>query len=107
MRRAMARLPAPHWAVLALRDLEEMSYEEIAVVLDLKVGTVKSRINRAWMEFRDAYGCGAAGERVEVGVEIDEVPEAPPWESSTARGSSTPRWTSTSRRWSRSSGREP
>jgi RNA polymerase sigma-70 factor (ECF subfamily) len=34
-------------AVLALRYLEEMSYEELAVTLEVSLGTVKSRIARA------------------------------------------------------------
>ena len=33
--------------VMVLCDIEEKSYEEISEVLDLPVGTVKSRINRA------------------------------------------------------------
>ena len=33
--------------VLTLRVVEELPYEQIADILDLKVGTVKSRIARA------------------------------------------------------------
>jgi len=33
--------------VVALRYLEELSYEEIALVLDCSPGTVASRLNRA------------------------------------------------------------
>ncbi|MDX2031717.1 MAG: sigma-70 family RNA polymerase sigma factor [Blastocatellia bacterium] len=45
--KAIATLPEKYRAALVLCDMEEKSYEEIAVVLDLPVGTVKSRINRA------------------------------------------------------------
>lgn len=44
---ALARLPAEHREILLLREIEEMSYEDIAAVLDLNLGTVKSRIGRA------------------------------------------------------------
>ena len=45
--RAIASLPEKYRAPLVLCDLEEKSYEEIAEVLGLPTGTVKSRINRA------------------------------------------------------------
>lgn len=44
---ALERLPAEQREILLLREIEEMSYDEIAQVLDLNIGTVKSRIARA------------------------------------------------------------
>ncbi|SPF42322.1 RNA polymerase, sigma-24 subunit, RpoE [Candidatus Sulfotelmatobacter kueseliae] len=39
-------LPEPYRTTLILRDLEDMSYEEIAEVLEISLGTVKSRLTR-------------------------------------------------------------
>ena len=47
LERALGRLPAEHREILLLREIEEMSYEDIAKVLDISLGTVKSRIARA------------------------------------------------------------
>src|SRR6516225_6554462 len=44
--RAMARLPEEHRQVLLLVGLEGMRYEEVATVLDVPVGTVRSRLSR-------------------------------------------------------------
>ncbi len=44
---ALSRLPAEHREILLLREIEEMSYDDIAAVLELNPGTVKSRIARA------------------------------------------------------------
>lgn len=44
--------------VLLLRDYEELSYEEVARIMDLSVGVVKSRIYRARQKFRRIYETG-------------------------------------------------
>jgi len=44
--RGLHEVPEPYQTALILRDLEEMSYEEIAEVLQISLGTVKSRITR-------------------------------------------------------------
>lgn len=53
VRRAMAELPEHHRLVLVLFDIQGHSYDEVAVLLELPVGTVKSRLNRARLALRD------------------------------------------------------
>ncbi len=48
----MEELPRRYRAVLVLRNVENMSYDKIAVALDCSVGTVKSRIARARDQLR-------------------------------------------------------
>jgi RNA polymerase sigma-70 factor (ECF subfamily) len=50
IRDGLAALPAPLREAVTLRDLQEFSYQEIAVRLRLPEGTVKSRINRGRLE---------------------------------------------------------
>ncbi len=45
-------LDEPSRSVIVLRDIQGYSYEEIAQMLHLRVGTVKSRINRARLQLR-------------------------------------------------------
>ena len=52
VRDLLARLSPPMRAALALRELDGLEYEEIAVVLNVPVGTVRSRLNAARAQFR-------------------------------------------------------
>jgi RNA polymerase sigma-70 factor (ECF subfamily) len=56
----LAKLPEPFRAAVVLRDIEELSYEEIAKVLHVPIGTVMSRIHRGSALLRAALG--GAGE---------------------------------------------
>ena len=50
LRKALNLLPPQLREAVVLRDLEELSYEEIGTILKVPEGTVKSRINRARIE---------------------------------------------------------
>jgi RNA polymerase sigma-70 factor (ECF subfamily) len=50
LRKAMAELPPTLRTAVMLRDIQELSYQEIADQLQLPEGTVKSRINRGRTE---------------------------------------------------------
>jgi RNA polymerase sigma factor (sigma-70 family) len=47
LERTLRELPFEHREILLLREVEDMSYAEIAVTLNIAEGTVKSRIARA------------------------------------------------------------
>lgn len=50
--RAIERIPEKYRTSFVLREINQLSYEEIAAVTGLKLGTVRSRINRARNYFR-------------------------------------------------------
>jgi RNA polymerase sigma-70 factor (ECF subfamily) len=56
VRRALLKVADSFRMAVILRDLEGMSYEEIAEVLDVSVGTVKSRILRGRRALRELLG---------------------------------------------------
>jgi len=56
VRAAIAALPPHYREVLALRELESMSYTDIAAVLQLSIGTVESRIHRARARLKEGLG---------------------------------------------------
>ena len=51
--KALMGLDEAHRAVIVLRDIEGMSYARIAEVLDIELGTVRSRLSRARSKMRD------------------------------------------------------
>jgi len=54
--KGMERLSTKHREILVLRNVKNMSYEEIAAILAISVGTVKSRIARARESLRSKLG---------------------------------------------------
>jgi RNA polymerase sigma-70 factor (ECF subfamily) len=58
---ALAALAPEFRAAVVLCDIEGLSYEEIAATLDVKLGTVRSRIHRGRSQLRAALGHRAPG----------------------------------------------
>jgi RNA polymerase sigma-70 factor (ECF subfamily) len=55
LQKALARLPILYRSAIALCDIEGRSYEEISKVMDVPVGTVRSRIHQGRVLLRKAY----------------------------------------------------
>jgi RNA polymerase sigma-70 factor (ECF subfamily) len=71
---ALTRVPEPYRTAVILRDLEDMAYDEIAEILQISLGTVKSRITRG----RDALRKKLTGYVREAGPELGlEIPVRP------------------------------
>lgn len=51
--KAISTLPEKYKVAFMLRDIEEMPYDEVAKVLNVPLGTVKSRVNRARLMLRE------------------------------------------------------
>ena len=49
---AIKKLPEHFKTVIILRDLEELSYDEISNIVGVPLGTIKSRINRARLQLQ-------------------------------------------------------
>ena len=72
---ALDALPPDFRVAVVLCDLEQLSYEEIAATLGIKVGTVRSRIHRGRVMLREALAHRAPGVRpVEPGARPVEAP---------------------------------
>ena len=80
---ALQQVPEPYRTALVLRDLEDMSYEEIAEVLAISLGTVKSRITRG----RNALRKKLAGYVREAGMELGLLVPADERQSDPSLGS--------------------
>jgi RNA polymerase sigma-70 factor, ECF subfamily len=53
IQQALSRLSPEHRAVLVMKDMEGQKYEMIAEVLEVPIGTVRSRLHRARLELRE------------------------------------------------------
>ncbi|MCP3978348.1 MAG: sigma-70 family RNA polymerase sigma factor [bacterium] len=58
VREAVSRLEPTRRLTLLLREVEELSYEEIAEMTEVPVGTVRSRLARARADLRKIFGAG-------------------------------------------------
>ncbi|MCW2522734.1 MAG: polymerase sigma factor SigE [Frankiales bacterium] len=77
IQRALDALPADFRAAVVLCDLEGLTYEEIALTLGIKVGTVRSRIHRGRVLLREALAHRAPGVRpIEYGSDVSTHVEA-------------------------------
>jgi len=63
MRRLIADLPADYREVIVLREINDLSYRDIAAIIDSPVGTVMSRLSRARAMLRNAW-IAAEGEEI-------------------------------------------
>lgn len=50
---ALSTLSDEHRTILILREMDGCSYEQIAAILDLPIGTIRSRLHRARLQLRD------------------------------------------------------
>jgi RNA polymerase sigma factor (sigma-70 family) len=77
---ALSALPPEFRAAVVLCDIEGLTYEEISAVLDIKIGTVRSRIHRGRAQLRAALAHRRpSGERLRyLGVEVEsgEIPDS-------------------------------
>lgn len=55
VQRALSKLSPTLRSVLVLREMQELSYEEIAQILDLPIGTVRSRLHEGRRRFREIW----------------------------------------------------
>ena len=53
IQRALNRLSPEHRAVLIMKDMEGQKYETMAAVLEVPIGTIRSRLHRARLELRE------------------------------------------------------
>jgi RNA polymerase sigma-70 factor, ECF subfamily len=83
IQQALDALPADFRVAVVLCDLEQLSYEEIAATLGIKVGTVRSRIHRGRVLLREALAHRAPGLRpaepgtVAIGISVPAARPTP------------------------------
>ena len=64
VRQALDDLPPQLREVIVLRELEGLSYQEIAAVTEIPIGTVMSRLSRGRRQLRERLTSGPDGEAI-------------------------------------------
>jgi RNA polymerase sigma-70 factor (ECF subfamily) len=82
----LRQLPEPYRTTLILRDLEDMSYEEIAEVLQISLGTVKSRLTRGRQALKQRLAPYVREVSLELGLTAPEEEEPASLRSEVAAG---------------------
>jgi RNA polymerase sigma-70 factor, ECF subfamily len=74
----LRKVPEPYRSAVILRDLEDMSYEEIAEITQVSLGTVKSRITRGRQALKQRLSSYIREVGAELGLETssDREPQA-------------------------------
>ncbi len=69
---ALTRIPEEFRIALVLADVHDMAYEQIAQVLDVPIGTVKSRVHRGRLALGKAMNLGLGGREPDAGSRASE-----------------------------------
>jgi RNA polymerase sigma-70 factor, ECF subfamily len=69
VQKSLAELPAEYREVLILREMEQLSYREIANVAEIPLGTVMSRLSRARLQLQKILSDYAGQKGFEVAIE--------------------------------------
>ena len=69
---ALTRIPEEFRVALVLADVHDMAYEQIAQVLDVPIGTVKSRVHRGRLALGKAMNLGPGGREPDAGSRASE-----------------------------------
>lgn len=70
----LRQVPEPYRTAVVLRDIEDLSYEEIAEITEVSLGTVKSRITRGRDALRKRLRAYATEIGYDLGLPVSEVP---------------------------------
>jgi len=68
----LRKVPEPYRTTVILRDLEEMSYEEIAEITEVSLGTVKSRLTRGRQALKERLKSFVSEFAAELGLETTQ-----------------------------------
>jgi RNA polymerase sigma-70 factor (ECF subfamily) len=72
MEEALAQLPEKHRAILVLREVDGLSYEELAQALEIPKGTVMSRLFHARTKMQEILAVYLEGDGPHAAVNEDE-----------------------------------